>query len=327
MKRVLPLIICAIFLALTDARGGSTINNTNAFAYGANIGWLNWHGSGVGQPPGTYGVNIDEYIVQGWIYGANVGWISMCRKDGSNPPNDLLPANNIQYSNTGSDYGINYTLDPSTPGVAYLRGFAYGANIGWINFDSPTHPFPGSVSAGNKPQISLFTGKLHGYAWSETCGWISLDEFDAGAVERYVQTDHVLMGVDSDSDGIADAFEYQYFGNLTTANASSDKDGDGIIDKDEYLDGTSPLVATDKLRITAFATTAGSTTATLTWTTNTARLYYIETSPDLVSGFVTDTTFASPFAPDVGATTTRIPTRVASETKRFYRARSYRPLP
>lgn len=327
MKKI-PLLAFIWVLPLI-AHAGSTINNANAFSYGANIGWLNWHGSGVNQPPGTYGVNIGEYICQGWIYGANVGWISMCRKDVSN--NDVGPTNHIQYSNTGNDYGVNYVPDPTTPGVAYLRGLAYGANIGWINFDSPTHPFPGSVPLGMRPQISLFTGKMHGYAYSANCGWISLDEFETAPgnplIEHYVQTDHVLMGVDSDGDGIADAFEYQYFGNTTTANGVTDADGDGLSDKDEYLDGTSPVIANSRLHITAFGTNSGGTSSTLTWTSTTARLYQIQTKTDLLAAsWDPDPTFGTLFAPDAGTTTTRTLT-AASAVKRYYRVKTMRPLP
>jgi hypothetical protein len=40
---------------------------------------------------------------------------------------------------------------------------------------------------------------------------------------------------DSDGDGIADAWEEKYFGNLTTADAKSDYDKDGYSDLQEYL--------------------------------------------------------------------------------------------
>ena len=41
--------------------------------------------------------------------------------------------------------------------------------------------------------------------------------------------------VDSDGDGIDDSWEMEHFGNLITANATSDYDGDGYSDKQEYL--------------------------------------------------------------------------------------------
>jgi len=48
---------------------------------------------------------------------------------------------------------------------------------------------------------------------------------------------------------MADAFEYKYFGNLTK-NGTTDTDGDGVSDKQEYLEGTNPTLVGDRLRIT-----------------------------------------------------------------------------
>ena len=295
MKK-LALLLTLVALPFT-ARAASTINATNKYAWGANIGWTNW------LPSTADGVVIGEFICSGYIYGANVGWINV--GNGS-------PVNHIQYlNNSATDFGVNYQIDPTQPGFAILRGYAYGANIGWINFEP----------AGN-PRVSLFTGTLTGYAYSANCGWINLND----ALGK-VQTDHIAMGVDSDGDGIADAFEYQYFGNLTTANASSDADHDGISDKDEYLDGTSPIISTDRLRITAFATNSAGTSSPITWTSTTARLYVIETKPDLLQAtWDLDPTFGIPFAPDAGTTTMRTAT-ASTATKRFYRVRSIRPVP
>ena len=46
-------------------------------------------------------------------------------------------------------------------GRGNLRGFAYGANIGWINFET-----------NGGPKIDLLTGNLSGYIYSANCGWI-----------------------------------------------------------------------------------------------------------------------------------------------------------
>jgi hypothetical protein len=297
MKKLAPIfaiMVCGLFARTSS--GASTIDATNNAAWGANVGWTNW------RPSNADGVVIGEYVCSGYIYAANVGWINV----GSGSP-----LNHIQYqNNSATDYGLNYTLDPTQPGVAVLRGFAYGANIGWINFES----------LGNA-RLSLFTGTFSGHAYSANCGWINLND----ALGK-VQTDHVAMGADTDADGIADAFEFQYFGNLTTATATSDGDHDGISDKDEYLDGTSPLIATDNLHITTFATNPAGTTSPITWTSTTARLYIIETNPDLLSSWAPDPTFGLAFAPDSGNSTTRTATAAAA-AKRFYRVKSIRPLP
>ena len=117
-----PLKFLLLLLALAaTAQAASTINSTNAYSYGANIGWMNW------KPSVPDGVSIGEYICSGYIYGANVGWINM---------GNGAPTNHIQYSNaSATDFGINYSIDPMLPGKAILRGYAYGANIGWINFE------------------------------------------------------------------------------------------------------------------------------------------------------------------------------------------------
>ncbi|MDA8137500.1 MAG: right-handed parallel beta-helix repeat-containing protein [Desulfobacteraceae bacterium] len=61
------------------------------------------------------------------------------------------------------------------------------------------------------------------------------------AVSNYVDfSPWATNEADKDGDGIPDAWEFANFGNLTTANATSDFDGDGVRDIDEYLAGTNP---------------------------------------------------------------------------------------
>lgn len=51
------------------------------------------------------------------------------------------------------------------------------------------------------------------------------------------------ISIDTDQDGISDSWEYYYFGNLSSATATSDYDGDAATDFWEYLLGTNPKVA------------------------------------------------------------------------------------
>ncbi len=296
MKRIGFFLL--IMVAPFFARAATTIDASNYTAWGANIGWTNWLADSAAD-----GVSVGEFICSGWIYGANVGWINV--GNGS-------PANHIQYqNNSATDFGVNYGIDPTQPGFGILRGYAYGANIGWINFEA----------TGN-PRISLSSGNLFGYAYSANCGWISLND----ALGK-VQTDHIAMGVDSNGNGIPDAWEYLYFGGLLGAGGQNlDADGDGITNLQEYLDGTNPLVRTDALRITAFASNSGGTSSNVTWTSNAARLYIIETNTDLLSMFNPDTIFGTPFAPDAGSSTSKVLVESLAN-KRFFRVRSVRPLP
>jgi hypothetical protein len=291
----LPLLACAVVLAscllplgLTFA--ASTISTNNSFAYGANIGWMDWRGDA-----GTNGVVIGEFVVSGHIYAANVGWISL----GSGSP-----TNGIQYTNnSANDFGVNNLGD------GRLRGFGYGANIGWVNFE-PT----------GDPRINLLTGNFSGFAYSANCGWISLSNAQA-----FVKTDFCVAGADTDGDGIADAWELQRAGNLTTLTGTGDADGDGVKDVDEYRADTNPLDPSDGLRITAIAANAPGDTATLTWTSRPTRLYQVQSRTDLVAGAWATNSPPGLVSPDFGLTTTRSVTD-APVSNRFYRVQAIQPL-
>lgn len=294
--RKLALVLASLLLQLTS-QGASTINFNNNSAWGANIGWTNW------LPSAADGVVTGEYVCSGNIYGANLGWINM--GGGS-------PANHIQYqNNSATDFGVNYTVDPAQPGVGILRGYAYGANIGWIKFEA----------VGN-PRISLFTGSLSGSAYSANCGWINLND-----TSGRVQTDHLAMGADTNNNGIADAWEYLYFGGLLLpGQENTDPHGTGMTALQDYIDGVDPTVANSGLRITAFLSNLGGATWAITFNSNSARLYSIETNADLLSPWQPDATFGAPFAPDVGNSTTRTVTS-SGAPKDFYRVKTMRPLP
>jgi len=216
---------------------------------------MNW------RPSLADGVEIDEYVLSGYIYGANVGWINI---------GDGTPTNNIQYSNaSATDFGVNYQIDPMLPGKAILRGYAYGANIGWINFEN----------TGN-PRLRFSDGRLEGYAYSANCGWINL-----GDGTFAVKTDFVAPGLDTDTDGMADAFEFLYLGGLGGV-PGLDSDGDSMTNLEEYLEGTNPNLAGDRLRIISLAITGMTATDTSThllWASTLSRLYAIDTTTDLTN--------------------------------------------
>jgi len=56
-----------------------------------------------------------------------------------------------------------------------------------------------------------------------------------------------LSPLDANSNLMADAWEVFYFGSGTVVSAESDADGDGMSNRDEYLAGTDPTNATDRL--------------------------------------------------------------------------------
>ena len=231
-------------------RAGTTIDAANKYAYGANLGWLNWTGDSAN------GAVIGAYVCSGYIYSANTGWINL----GSGSP-----INGIYYQNiSANDFGVN--MD----GLGNLSGYAYGANIGWINFTNI-----------GVPKISMTTGQMSGSVWSANCGWISLSNAVA-----YVQTDTISPGALA-PDGLPVAWLLANFG-TTNVNANADPDHDGMSNYQEYLAGTDPNDAGSVLRITAGSFSPGGTSAVLTWNSVATRYYYIQKTPALNSPVWTD---------------------------------------
>jgi hypothetical protein len=201
------LIVACFTTGVVSA--ASTINSTNAFGWGANVGWTNW------RPSAAAGVNVGTYICSGYIYGANVGWINVGNGN---------PANHIQYANnSANDFGINFSMDPSNMSHGQLRGYAYGANIGWVNFEDTGNPY-----------VILSNGQLRGFVYSANTGWINLDDLN-----YFVGTDQIDPGIDSDGDGLPDAWEYIQFGGLG-AGPDDDPDGDGESNLSECRSKTNP---------------------------------------------------------------------------------------
>jgi hypothetical protein len=277
--------VCGLALGISGAGAATTISATNDYAYGANIGWMD------GRGDTTNGAIIGEYVCSGYLYAANVGWIGL---------GNGAPADGVWYRNDSEgDYGVNHD------GSGNLRGFAYGANIGWILFET-----------NGAPKVNLSSGALSGHVWSANCGWISLSNSAA-----HLATDVIAPGTDRDGDGIPDAWEWTWFGNLTTASARSDYDQDGMLDRQEYLADSNPRNPSSNLRITTFQHGVSTPTYTiLAWTSQPSRRYGIERRSALDPANAWQEFFTLP-GPGIGA--------VGFDEfggPFFYRIRAFRPL-
>lgn len=264
----------------------TTIDPVNKFAYGANIGWMDWRGDT------NHGAVIGDYVCSGYIYSANCGWINL----GSGNP-----ANGIRYQNLSAlDFGVN------NDGLGNLRGFAYGANIGWINFENT-----------GAPKVDLRSGVITGYVYSANCGWISLSNTVA-----HVQTDTIDPG-QLDANGLPIAWELLDFGH-TGVDPNADPDADGMSNRQEYLAGTDPNSAGSRLIITGIGANLLGTHVDLTWQSVLTRNYFLQTSLSLTPPVAWFDSGLGLISPD-GATTTRtiIDTNYPN---RFYRVQAVRPL-
>ncbi|NJM37910.1 MAG: hypothetical protein HC845_08690 [Akkermansiaceae bacterium] len=284
--KIIPLTF--LLCGTSNIFAQSTISATNRYAYAANAGWLDF------RPAAADGVVVTDTFLRGNAYAANFGWISF----GAG-----TPSNGHTYSNTSAtDYGVNLALDGK------LTGYAYAANIGWINFEQTQ----------GQPKVDLCTGQFSGFAYSANIGWISL------ATTSSMLATTSLSRTDADTDGIADAWENLRFGNLTTANATSDQDGDGSSDLAEYSAGTNPTDATSSLRIISYSYSANFTQATLTFTAVPTRKYRLEYDDDLAGPWTNSAlgTFAPPATPNATGVITGLPTA----PRRFFRAVAVNPL-
>jgi len=240
-------------------------------------------------------------VVNKFSYGANIGWMDW-RGD---------------------------TNNGAVIGEFVCSGFIYAANVGWINLGGGA-PANGIRYQNNSatdfgvnhdgPKVDLLTGRLSGFAWSANCGWISLSNAQA-----FVQTDTIRVGIDTDGDGIPDAWELQFAGNLTTMNAGTDTDHDGFSDLQEYLADTNPFDPNSQLRITLYSASAGGSPANITWTSRPTRLYHIQKRNELNPGFAWGDIGLGLVSPDAGDTTTRMFTDSVSP-QRFFRIEALKPL-
>jgi hypothetical protein len=275
------------FLLLASSsfvRAATTIDSANRYAYGANVGWMDW------VADTNNGAVIGEYVCSGNIYSANVGWIAL----GSG-----TPTNGIYYQNlSANDFGVNQD------GLGNLRGYAWGANIGWINFEST-----------GAPRVDLGTGNLSGYAWSANCGWISLSNAVA-----YVQTDSIQQGALAPDGLPIVAWLLTYFG-TTNVNANADPTGKGMTLAQDYEAGTNPTNATDVLRITSYKrNTIAANYNLFAWTSKPTRFYTVQYCSALNPN-PTWTDYGYFTVPGVSGTG-----YYDYNALRFYRIRAYRPL-
>jgi hypothetical protein len=100
-------------------------------------------------------------------------------------------------------------------------------------------------------------------------------------------------GLDSDADGLPDAWEAQYNFPTTVANASDDPDRDGMTNLQEYLAGTNPTDATSRLELVL-----SSNPPQLNFDRQAGRAYTIQSTADLSTDWQTIAQFPAQLQPE-----------------------------
>ncbi|MDQ6913981.1 MAG: thrombospondin type 3 repeat-containing protein, partial [Verrucomicrobiota bacterium] len=120
---------------------------------------------------------------------------------------------------------------------------------------------------------------------------------------------------DSDSDGMSDAFEQQYFGNATAGDPNADSDGDGMSNVAEFLAGTDPTSGASAFRVTQTRKQGNDVVISFPSVAN--KRYRVQASTNVADQF--PTTIA--ILPALGSSGPREVTEVngLSNGKRFYR--------
>jgi hypothetical protein len=133
----MTLKVCMILLsaAACFAENIDPDNTGRQYAYGENIGWVNFEASYAGAA-------VSREKLTGYIWSENIGWINLSPasyggvlNDGHGNLSGYAWAENVGWINfdpqfSGTHYGVKIDADGS------FSGYAWGENIGWINFNN-----------------------------------------------------------------------------------------------------------------------------------------------------------------------------------------------
>jgi hypothetical protein len=99
----------------------------------------------------------------------------------------------------------------------------------------------------------------------------------AARLEGFLTVSSALL--DGDADGMPDGWEMDYFGSTEAGSPGVDSDGDGFLNRDEFVAGTQPTNAASFFRIGQVNSTG------LFWTPVPGRIYSVEGTSDLRQPF------------------------------------------
>ena len=176
-----------LYTTLADAENIDPNNDGSQYAYGENIGWINFEPN---IPGPNVGAMVSDGKLAGFIWAENIGWINL-------DPNDTDPNTGVKNDGTG-----------------LLTGYAWGENVGWINFDPNVPDDPNHYGV-----IIDGDSNFDGWAWGENIGWIhfqptTIVDWDdlANFTDQWLQTGSNLAA-DLYKDEVVDLVDYSLLAN------------------------------------------------------------------------------------------------------------------
>lgn len=189
LRLVAGLLLLACVAAPANAQllyGTQALGEANHWTWSENAGFMTFRRvagncNNVVLRPGLY--------MEGSAWGENIGWINF----GNRPLNNARYTNIVESTLGGPvlNYGVNVLVDSLQTNICPLSGWAWGENVGWINFDAANTTTP-----PNPARFDFNAKRLRGYAWGENIGWINFDSIDV-RVEYFCRAD-------TDQNGIVD---------------------------------------------------------------------------------------------------------------------------
>jgi hypothetical protein len=173
--------------------------------------------------------------------------------------------------------------------------------------------YPEANMFGDLPAYGYYLRHVNGATFTSCTS--RLNGSDVRPEKATNDVSHLLLRVDSDGDGLPDDWEQQYFGSTTAAVATADTDGDGVTNYGEFVAGTNPKDAND--RLAPINAVASGSSVTLTFRTVPLKRYYLEYTDDIAGN--TWSTLGNIRAAD---STTLTVSDTPGTSARFYRLRA-----
>ncbi|TVM03458.1 MAG: hypothetical protein CV087_04895 [Candidatus Brocadia sp. WS118] len=174
-----------IGMGVVTARAENTDpdNDDSQYAYGENVGYLNFEPGGNGGS----GAEVTNSAVTGYVWGENIGWINLSPVSYGGVTND--GAGNLSGYAWGENVGwINFK--PTGGGVTIgadgvFDGWAWGENIGWIHLKNAAIPYKVKTVWAQPTAVTLVSFDAESGNGKAILSWQTATEADNAGFNLY----------------------------------------------------------------------------------------------------------------------------------------------